>query len=170
MRLLISTLVVALVVACGGAAAPPNDGRTAAPGATAVTGNQPPPAGGQDVCQILTTEDVERITGKPATPDNEDSDGTECDWNIGDPNEVLPDYFLSFRNDGGDLASAKLAFPEGQDISDIGDGAYWAPGVTVLWFQRGSDIYALQFVLFGEEDGDALALARQLAQVALGRL
>ena len=170
MRLLISALVVALVVACGGAAAPPNDGRTAGPGATAVTGNQPPPAGGQDVCQILTTEDVERITGKPATPDNEDSDGTECDWNIGDPNEVLPDYFLSFRNDGGDLASAKLAFPEGQDISDIGDGAYWAPGVDVLWFQRGSDIYAVQFVLFGEEDGDALALARQLAQVALGRL
>ena len=28
----------------------------------------------------------------------------------------------------------------------------------------------IQFVLFGEEDGDALALARQLAQAALGRL
>jgi hypothetical protein len=124
------------------------------------------------MCEVLPSADVARISGKTAVvaPDQSDPDG--CTYNVGEAGSVIPDYVIDFRLDepGGDLSGPKLAFSGGQDVAGIGDAAYWSPGVTVLWFIRGGNVYAIQLILFGEDDGDPLAIAQQLAQVALGRL
>lgn len=162
-----------ILAACGSSTAPTRaPGSTPAPGGTLGTATSAPnqPPAGASMCQVLTVEDVSRITGKPAVIGEAESGEDNCWFNVGAPDEIIPDYTLAFRTETGDLTGPKAGFPGGQDLSGIGDSAYWAPGATVLWFMRGGQTYALQFVLFGEDDGDALAIAQQLAQAALARL
>jgi hypothetical protein len=131
------------------------------------TGEQPPTTG---ICTLLPAADVSTVVGMPATVAPDQDDPTNCLYNIGDPGELIPEYAVSVRLEAGDFTGPKAAFPGGQDIGDIGDGAYWAPGVTTLWFLRGGQMYTIQLVLFGEDDGDALAIARGLAEAVLSRL
>ena len=174
-RLSLLSVVMLFIVACGGAASPTQapgstPGPVVTPGtaATAPGGNQPP--AGTAMCQTLTAEDVSRIAGKPAFIVAEQSGQTNCSFNVGGADVIAADYVLDFRSETGDLTSPKAGYPGGQDVSGVGDSAYWSPDADALWFMRGGQTYALQFVLFGDDDGDALAIAQQLAQAALARL
>jgi hypothetical protein len=144
-----------------GQATPP--GQAASPG----TGEQPP---GSGMCALLPETEVSQIVGKPATVAEDQSSPSDCTYNVGDPAELIPDYVFSVRTETGDFTGPKAAFPGGQDITGVGDAAYWAPSVTSLWFSRAGQMYVVQLILFSDEDGDPLQIAQGLAQLLLSNL
>lgn len=174
-------VVLVVLAACGGAPATTTRpaGAASAPAASTPdsgdgTATEPPAAAGGRICDVLPASEVARVTGQPATltPDQAADDEDSCSYNIGPADELIPEYVVDFRLEsaGTDLSGPKVAFSGGQDIAGVGDAAYWAPSVTVMWFVHRGNTYAIQFVLFGEDDGDALAIAQQLAQAAIPRL
>jgi hypothetical protein len=56
------------------------------------------------------------------------------------------------RENSTDLSAMKLAFPEGEDVSGLGDAAYWAESPSVMYAAFKNNVYAVQLVLFDQEN------------------
>lgn len=165
-------VLLLLLAACGGSTATTQaPGSSRAPAATtgSATTAPNPPAAATGFCELLTVQDVSRIAGKPAVL-ADDQTGDNCTINVGAGEAGIPDYVINFRKESGDLSGPHAAFPGGQDLSGLGESAYWSPDAEALWFTRAGQTYTLQLVLFGDDDGDELAIAQQLVQAALARL
>lgn len=157
-----------LLAACTSVPVPP----TARPGATLFVpvGTGGPPVT-TNLCDLVTIEEVQAATGRPAQVQVGLGE-MHCAWDVGDPSALVPEMVIDFRFDGAgtDLAGPRLAQPGGQDVAGIGDGAYWAPDVKILWFVRGGNTFAVQLVRTSEDNTTALQIAQQIASAALSRM
>lgn len=122
-----------------------------------------------DMCAVLSIEQVASITGHSATIDARSSNLDTCTYSIATPGAASPAYDITLRTEDvfGDLATAKQAFADGQDVDGVGEGAYWSPTVEALWFSAGGRLLAVQLVNFDASQGDALAIARALASAVI---
>lgn len=66
--------------------------------------------------------------------------------------------------------TVKATFADGEEIAALGDGAYWAPSVSVLWFETGMQLFAVQLLAFTGNNTAARDLARSIAEAALPNL
>jgi hypothetical protein len=125
-----------------------------------------------EMCQVLTIEQIASIAGQPAAIDTHSSNIDTCTYAIGGPSSVASSFEVTLRTEDvfEDLATAREAFAGGQDLPGVGNGAYWSPTVEVLWFQTGGRLLAVQLVNFDDSQGDALAIARAVAEAAVTKL
>jgi len=98
--------------------------------------------------------------------------GTGCTWSFTDKDSQIPGLggTVTARVEGNDtgLKGPKLAFPGGEDVA-IGDRGYWSDNLSVLYFVKGSNVYAVQLVLFNKAD-PRKDIAVKVAQLALSRI
>lgn len=179
----VAGLALAMVVAaCSSApgAATPNasPGTTTPPGATAPAASTPPAAsvgtGGAvltEMCPLISGTDVATIVGMDLAETK--PEGNWCTWTFTERRSgAIPGIggtvIVRYENDDTTLTLSKGAFPGGEDVS-IGDRAYWADDVSVLYVVKGGHVYAVQLILFDKaEPRKDMALA--VAQLLLARL
>lgn len=123
-----------------------------------------------EMCGLVTLEEIASIAGRPAAIDAASSNADTCTYAVG-ATSASSSYEITLRTEDvfDDLATAKAAFAGGQDVPDLGNGAYWSPTVETLWFKAGERLLAVQLLSF-DPQGSALAIARAVAQAALGKL
>jgi hypothetical protein len=172
-----SAIAVLTLAACGGSSATPAGAgasvapETAAPSAAAeptpdgAASTSPAPAGeAVDACALLTAADLTTAIGEDFEPGVLDSVG-QCIWD-GDTAVVLyvQDAALDF---------IKSTFAGGVDAT-VGDhAAYWNPGegLRSLWVDLGGGrVLVLSFPKSSDLGPEDQAIARQLAEIALGRM
>ncbi len=154
--------------ATSGPAAPSQAGPTqtdsaAQPTGAAIEGN---------LCHIVTLEEVSAAAGGAPAVLGADYDlEGECNWDVGEPNELgTPAAFVNLRVDFSNaLDDARTLFPDGEDVA-VGDDAYWMPDLNVLNFAKNGRIYAVQIALVDSEAIDPRALAIALGTTAASRL
>lgn len=139
--------------------APPTPGETTVPSPVQA-----------EMCRLVTVEDMASIAGQPAAIDAASSNVATCTYVFG-ASSASPSYEIALRTEDvfDGLATAKAAFAGGQDVPDLGDGAYWSPTVETLWFKAGDSLLAVQLLGF-DPQGNALAIARAVAEAALGKM
>lgn len=128
-------------------------------------GSGPPVVTGGAICRLVTVEEIAAIVG--STVSITEGDETSCTWTTGQFNGIN----LRLEQTGStDIGSYKLAFPGGRDVPGIGDSAYWAPSVQVLYATYKGNTYAVQLVLFAGDDAKNLQVATTILQKALSRI
>ena len=180
-------LVVVLVAGCGGgtpaataastvpagagssaSVAPltsPAPSATEAPDATDAGGNAGPSGAAGAMCRTLTLDEVGAIVGGTVTI-SEGSD-TDCTWTTAS----FASINLRIEQGGStDLKGQKLLFTDGRDITGVGERAFWAPSVTVLYAVYHGKVYAAQLVLFTTDEAKSLEIATSVLQKALSRI
>lgn len=123
------------------------------------------------ICDAVSPTQLSAITGQSTAIDIGSSNADACTYAVGSASTAAS-YFILLRLEDGfsDLAGVRSAFGGGQEISGFADGAYWSSAVHVLWFETHGALYAVQLTNFDEQAGDALALARAVAEAALTNL
>jgi hypothetical protein len=120
------------------------------------------------MCETIQSAEVAGITGVSAQVVPESSGALGCTYQIesGGPGS----YQVTIRTEDSfpDLGTVRSTFPDGHDVRDLGDDAYWATAVTTLWFEQRGSLYAVQLLSF-DADG-AAALAEALGHLASSRL
>jgi hypothetical protein len=144
----------------GPAASGDNGGSSSGPGGSVLTG----PTGA--LCKAITTDEIASIFGSAvATTEGSDED---CSWTL--QQLAVIDFRLEDKT-STDLGLRKTLFPGGRDVSGVGDGAYWASSVSVLYATHGGKTYAVQLVLFGTTDDQKnLDAATQVMLKAFSRI
>ena len=121
---------------------------------------------GIDLCNLVTPAEVEDATGaRLEDPPREEPDN--CTWNL----EEL--QFINLRIESRsdpDLQGARAAWPEGEDVPNLGDRAYWAPEVEVLYVVKSGVTVAIQLGLTDVSTSEARDVAEELVRTALDRL
>lgn len=121
---------------------------------------------GIDLCNLVTPAEVQDATGATLEePPREEPDA--CTWNL----EEL--QFINLRIESRsdpDLQGARAAWPEGEDVPDLGDRAYWAPEVEVLYVVKSGVTVAVQLGLTDVSTSEARDVAEELVRTALDRL
>lgn len=122
-----------------------------------------------DLCAALSVDNVSAITGQPVTFDRDTASPDTCTCEV---SAGSTSYSIALRIEGDfdDLASVKAAFADGEEIGGLGDGAYWAPAVSVLWFENGGQLFAVQLLAFAGDNAAARGLAHSIAESALPNL
>jgi hypothetical protein len=169
---------VFLVAACGGVpTAPATVGPTGTPEAPAATTQPPvvttdapgatPPAATGTLCHLLTLEEIQAATGIPAQLANEVPG--QCTWLLIGPDGTNAGVVtITLDPAEGDWAAYRLAF-DGEDLSGIGEAAYWVENIRTLYFVDRGNAFMITMGIFGE-DPDALSILRSLALTAISRL
>jgi hypothetical protein len=131
-----------------------------------------PPAQGGNLCDKLTLAEVSAAAGGTRAVLGEDYDEEgSCAWDVGELNDLgTPNAFVYLRRDFSNaLDDQRELFPGGEDVA-IEDDGYWSPDVNVLYFRKGTTIYAVQVVVVDAEAIDERELAIAIAQTAAPRL
>jgi hypothetical protein len=167
--LFLSLLLVAVACQPAGPGAT-RSAATTAPSATVAASSAS--SGSGEICQALSAAGVASLVGQPAIVDATSSNADTCTFTVGEGGAGAGSYFIALRRERGfeDLATAKEAFAGGQDVPGLADQAYWSQDVDVLWFDTKRVVFAVQLIDFPENQGDALALARAVAEAALPKL
>ena len=124
------------------------------------------------MCSLISGEDIATIIDKDLAKTEPGPDGL-CTWTFTDS---TPGAFagkewvvnVSQESDPLPVANWQGAYADGEDVS-IGDGGYWAPGLGVLFVQKGAAVYDVQLVLFTQED-PRKDLATEIAQLVLAKV
>lgn len=162
-RVLALALMLVAASACTSA---PAGGGPVSPATTPDAGQQTDGAAAAgDVCELVTETEIADATGRAVTDMVAAEDN--CTWTIGEFDTI--NLRVESRNDP-ELQGPHVAFPEGEDVSGLGDRAYWVEDVSVLYFVRGGIAYAVQLVVFSEELDSPRAVAESIARFALARL
>ena len=126
-----------------------------------------------NICHIVTLDELSAAAGGTRAVLGEDYDQEgQCNWDVGELNEIgVPDAFVNLRGDFGiALEEARTTWPGGEEL-EIGEDAYWAPDINVLYFKKGGRVYAVQVVNgIADEEIDFRDLAIGVATVAASRL
>ena len=123
------------------------------------------------MCPLISGTDVATIVGMDLAETK--PEGNWCTWTFTERRSgAIPGIggtvIVRYENDDTTLTLSKGAFPGGEDVS-IGDRAYWADDVSVLYVVKGGHVYAVQLILFDKaEPRKDMALA--VAQLLLARL
>lgn len=169
-------LLAIVLAACGSGSGP-----TAAPGgATSAPGGQTQPAptqptgngggGGSFPCAAIQADVVAAVGKTLSKTDFTEAD--HCEYDFGGTTDLAGiDGVINVRKeaDSTDLSSVKLAFSGGDDVSGLGDAAYWAKGVSVMYAVFHGKTYAIQLVLFGTTS-DTKAVATTIMQALLAHV
>ena len=140
-------------------------GDTEAPDATDAGGNAGPSGAAGAMCKKVTLDEMKAIVGSAVTV-SEGSD-TECTWTTATFEAV------NLRIEQGsstDLTGQKLLFTDGRDIAAVGERAFWAPSVAVLYAVHRGKVYAAQLVLFTTDEAKNLQITTSVLQKALSRI
>lgn len=139
--------------------------RSSTPGGPGVPGDSRDALEGIDLCNLVTAEEVEEATG--ATLEEVRKEPDNCTWNL----EEL--QFINLRIESRsdpDLQGARAAWPEGEDVPNLGDRAYWAPEVEVLYVVKSGVTVAVQLGLTDVSTSEARDVAEELVRTALDEL
>jgi hypothetical protein len=140
--------LLALAVAACSSGSPTTGpgGVTQAPGATAAPTQNG--ASGSFPCAAIQA-DVVSATGKTLAQ-TDFSIANHCEFKFGGTADVAGvDGVVNVRQEAANnLDAVKLGFPGGDDVSGLGDAAYWAKSVSVLYSTFHGHTYAVQLVLF----------------------
>ncbi len=175
-RFAFSLLVFTIVAACGGSA--PGAGTSGTPAGSSSGPNQPPATSVgavgalAEMCSLVSGEDIATIIDKDLAETEPGPDGL-CTWTFTDSS---PGAFagkewvvnVSQESDPLPVANWQGQYADGEAVS-IGDGGYWAPGLGVLFVQKGAAVYDVQLVLFTQED-PRKDLATEIAQLVLAKV
>ncbi len=131
----------------------------------------------EDACELLTLAEVQEAADMVATgltvregEGTADEDGAVCNYVIDSPDaEFAGSALVRVRWDDprGIFNQLKNAF-EGEDVSGLGDEAYWASEVSELLVLRGDYLLEVQLVVSEEET--TLDAVRLLAERVLTRI
>jgi hypothetical protein len=163
-----------LLAACSSSPAAPAGGSAPATAAGATQAAATPAGGGgggaSNICQLISAAEIGQIVGK--TVATTEPGKNDCTWTLNDKSDppIPIGGAVTVRTEGNaSLAGPKIAFPGGEDISGIGEQAYWTDGFSVLYFVKGGASYAVQLVLFNKAD-PRKDYATKIAQLVLTKL
>ena len=165
----LATLMLAsiLLAACGGSTPAATTGAggggsSAAPAASAGGGGA---ASTSDMCALISKDEVGAAAGDTVTTVEPDTKG--CTWTLSKLNAIN----LRIETDeASDFSAQKLLFPDGRDVQGLGDRAFWGPSLAVLYSVFKGKTYAVQLVLFANDDARNLATATSIMKTAFSRL
>jgi hypothetical protein len=69
-----------------------------------------------------------------------------------------------------DLSDIRSFLSGGEDLTGIGDAAYWAPDAQVLYAVAGGDTYAVQLATFGVDLDDPKAVTTSIMQALFAKI
>lgn len=147
---ILGVLAFAMAACSSGSAAPTSapGGATNAPGGQTQAAPTQNGASGDFPCAAIQA-DVVKAAGKALT-DTDFTQAGHCDFKFGGTADVPGlDGIVNVRQEStDDLSAVKLGFPNGEDVSGIGDAAYWVGSVSVMYSAFHGHTYAVQLVLF----------------------
>jgi hypothetical protein len=116
-------------------------------------------------CEAVPADSVSTAAGGPAEIVPEASGATVCTYRVLESGDETYDIIARVEDSFADLESVRQVFVDGQSIEGVGEGAYWVPLVTALWFESDGRLFAVQLVTFDGDDERALAIASAVAQL-----
>ena len=176
-RLIVPLIVLLALVAsgCSSSAAPTTGG-----GATNPPGGQPTAAGptqnqggggsGNMPCQAIQSVVASAVGGTIAKTD---FTSNKCEYDFGGTADTAGmDGVVDVRKEvsgSTDLSAVKLGFPGGDDVSGLGDAAYWAKSVYVMYAVSHGSVWAVQTVLI-DASKDLKTMEGNIMQALLSNL
>lgn len=155
-----------LFAACsGGTPAASTGGGGGGASAQASSGTGGGAAGTADMCKLVSADEVGAATNDKVT--TTEGDARSCTWTLSKLNAV---NLRIESDDASDFKGQKILFADGRDISGLGDRAFWGPSLAVLYAVYHGKTYAVQLVLFANDDAKNLASATAILQKALSRI
>ena len=119
-----------------------------------------------DTCHLVTESEISETVGEPVTETRPAVDN--CTWAFGEFDSI--NLRVENRADP-ELEGPHIAFPQGEDVTGLGDRAYWVADGKILYFVTAGVAYAVQLVLSSEAAvDDPRAVAEQIARKALDRI
>ncbi len=117
-----------------------------------------------DACALLTADEIAAATGRP--PQETVAGGGSCYWTgaVEDPTEIPVEISVDTNYGPDEFATA--AQPDDEQV-DVGEGATWDDGVSLLLVDTGAAVFSLQVL---SVSGDPKAMAVELANLIAGRL
>jgi hypothetical protein len=170
-RLTVPLVVLLAIVAsaCSSGSTPTSaGGPTSAPGGqqTQNTGG----GGGTMPCAAIQTV-VSTAVGAPVT--KTEFTGTKCEYDFGGSGDTAGmGGVVDVRREltgSTDLTAVKAGFPGGDDVSGLGDAAYWAKSVYVMYAVSHGSVYAVQTVLI-DSSKDLKTMETNIMQALLTNL
>lgn len=120
-----------------------------------------------DLCEVVTEEQIEEASEAEVTETESGEDGS-CDWTIGEGSLINLRYEGSYDTS---LSVARQICDEEEDVSGVGDEALWCPGVSVLYFNKSGQSFAVQLVYVLEEPArEERDIATDIAEIAASGL
>lgn len=120
-------------------------------------------ARGERLCALVPQATVQAAVGRPVTTVTPGRDG--CNWEI----DAGAGGGVELRAESGTIDEGpRIAFPGGQDLTGIGQRAYYATDVSTLYFEHGGQLYAVQLVIIGDQtEAQEAQIARAIALAAI---
>lgn len=175
MRPRLTVLLVALLAivasACSSGSTPTSaGGATSAPG-----GQQTQNSGGGGGNGSMPCAAIQSVVGSAVggTITKTDFTTTKCEFDFGGTADTAGmDGVVDVRREvtgSTDLSAVKLGFPGGDDVSGLGDAAYWAKSVYVMYAVSHGSVYAVQTVLI-DASKDLKTMETNIMQALLTNL
>ena len=169
-------LVAIVASGCSSSAAPTTGGgATSPPGAqpTAVAPTQSQGGGGSS--GSMPCADIQSVVASAVggTISKTDFTDTKCEYDFGGTADTAGmDGVVDVRKEvsgSTDLSAVKLGFPGGDDVSGLGDAAYWASSVYVMYAVSHGSVWAVQTVLI-DASKDLKTMEGNIMQALLSKL
>ena len=166
----IGLLAIAIAACSSGSAGPTSAGGPTAPGGGQPTQPaQTQTSGGSGTLPCKAIEaDVVAAVGKTL---GKGEYGDTCTFSFGGSGDTAgSEGVVDVRLEASsDLGAVKKVFAGGDDVSGLGDTAYWASSVSVMYAVSKGHGFAVQLVLFGFT-GDKKVLATTIMQSLLSHI
>ena len=165
---------VTLLSACGGsggtptAASSPSGSSSSSASSSSSTGGSTPSTP-TDGCDLLTDDEVQAVIGVPVTrrePSARTASGFGCVKGTDRAADVTTGAFVSFSvfTTGGSALLDQLATqPDTEQVSGLGDRAYFQSSAGFVFFAKGDTVISVQVFKFGQigTRDEILSLARK---------
>jgi hypothetical protein len=124
-----------------------------------------PPGSAGAFCKLFTADEIQAAAGD--TIIHTDGDDKQCTWTM----SRLDTINVRMEEDSAsDFAVQKLIMPDGRDVPGLGDRSLWGPGLTLLYTVAKGKTWAVQMVLFPQDDEKNFAIAKGLMEKLLSRV
>ena len=120
-------------------------------------------------CQAIQSVVASAVGGTIAKTD---FTSTKCEYDFGGTADTAGiDGVVDVLEVSGsaDLTAVKLGFPGGDDVSGLGDAAYWAKSVYVMYAVSHGSVWAVQTVLI-DASKDLKTMESNIMQALLSNL
>jgi hypothetical protein len=139
------------------------------------------PSDGNGTTSVLPCEalaaDVSAALGSERTVGDTVLEAEGCTYNLSEPGpDSVPGLGgivnVRLEEEGNtDMTILKSIWPEGaEDLTGIGDAAFWAPEVDVLYAVKNGNIYAVQLVIMGEAIADPKAVTTSIMRALFAKI
>jgi hypothetical protein len=134
---------------------------------TGLAATPPPLVSAETACDLLSADEASGVMGQQLKSEGNPAVAQFCTYSVVSSGEVVLTTYLQ-RVGGSDTWPGLEGSLTTEPVSGLGEKAMFEPSTSILFVLQGDAI--LNVNVFGRSPADALALDRQLAEIALTHL